>query len=234
MGTSGWTYDWNPEGTFDWYLRNSGLNAVELNTSFYRFPFRSQVRGWARKTSSRRLRWSVKVFRGVTHFRKLGEGALETWRRFRELFEPLDGYVDFYLFQLPPSFAKSGRNVERLRRFASATELGPRFAVEFRHRSWFADDTVDLCRELGITAVSVDSPEARWVVKSSGVVYLRMHGSSSWYAHDYSREELVRVAELVAALRPRKVYVFFNNDHWMLGNAREMADVLRRVLGGTS
>ncbi|MEM2358961.1 MAG: DUF72 domain-containing protein, partial [Nitrososphaerota archaeon] len=32
--TSGWLYDWNSGGTLDWYLANSGLNAVELNASF--------------------------------------------------------------------------------------------------------------------------------------------------------------------------------------------------------
>ena len=33
VGTSGWAYFWNPDG-LDWYVRNSGLNAVELNASF--------------------------------------------------------------------------------------------------------------------------------------------------------------------------------------------------------
>ncbi len=49
-----------------------------------------------------------------------------------------------------------------------------------------------------------------------------MLGRSSWYAHDYSYEELVEVA--------RRVYVFFNNDHWMLGNARTMLKLLRELL----
>ncbi|MFP3209319.1 MAG: DUF72 domain-containing protein, partial [Nitrososphaeria archaeon] len=34
VGTSGWSYAWNPDG-LEWYVRNSGLNAVELNSSFY-------------------------------------------------------------------------------------------------------------------------------------------------------------------------------------------------------
>jgi len=59
VGTSGWLYDWNEGGTLDWYVRFSGLNAVELNASFYRLPFRRQVESWARRGSS--LRWSVKI-----------------------------------------------------------------------------------------------------------------------------------------------------------------------------
>lgn len=74
VGTSGWLYDWNLDSTFDWYVRNSGLNAVELNASFYRFPFRNQVTSWTRKGSG--LRWAVKVHRYITHVKRL-RGCLE-------------------------------------------------------------------------------------------------------------------------------------------------------------
>jgi len=49
VGTSGWLYDWNEGGDLRWYVENSGLNAIELNASFYRFPFPSQVKGWSRR-----------------------------------------------------------------------------------------------------------------------------------------------------------------------------------------
>ncbi len=231
VGTSGWMYDWNLGGNFDWYVRNSGLNAVELNASFYRFPFRNQVASWAKK--GRGLRWSVKVHRSVTHLRKLSTEALSTWRKFRDLFQPLDPYIDFYLFQMPPSFSYSSSNVERVKAFANATGLGPRFAIEFRHPSWFTGKALELCRELGITVVSVDAPPpiGTWIATSNGIVYLRMHGRSTWYAHEYSTEELMEVANAIARLSPKKVYVFFNNDHWMLENAREMMKLLKRALG---
>ncbi|MEM4503151.1 MAG: DUF72 domain-containing protein, partial [Ignisphaera sp.] len=58
VGTSGWLYDWNIDGTLDWYLQNSRLNAVELNASFYRFPFRNQVSSWVKKTSIYGIRWA--------------------------------------------------------------------------------------------------------------------------------------------------------------------------------
>jgi len=231
VGTSGWMYDWNLGGNFDWYARHSRLNAVELNASFYRFPFRNQVASWARK--GRGLRWSVKVHRSITHLRKLSSAALDTWRKFRDLFAPLDPYIDFYLFQMPPSFAKSDASMERVASFARATGLGARFAIEFRHTSWFSDDTIEFCRGLGITVVSVDAPPpiGTWVARSSDAIYLRMHGRTAWYAHEYSREELEDVARRVVELEPERIYVFFNNDHWMLENAREMMEILRRLLG---
>ncbi|MDM7274500.1 MAG: DUF72 domain-containing protein [Thermoprotei archaeon] len=225
VGTSGWLYDWNLGGSFDWYLKYSGLNAVELNASFYRFPFKAQVLGWARRSFGR-LRWSVKVHRSITHYRRLSEGSLEVFSRFRELFTPLEGVIDFYMFQLPPNFSKTRSNIGRLERFSEAVELGARLAVEFRHESWFNNETVDLCRSLGATIVSIDSPIATWITSSNNIVYLRMHGRSEWYAHDYTREELDEIAEYLVKINPAKAYVFFNNNHWMLENARTMLKIL--------
>jgi uncharacterized protein YecE (DUF72 family) len=205
------------------------LNAVELNASFYRFPFPSQVKSWAVKGS--RLRWAVKVHRSITHVRRMGSAALEVWSRFRERFAPLDSLVDFYLFQLPPSFAASEECVRRLRAFAEACGLGCRMAVEFRHESWFEGKGLELCEELGATFVSVDSPMGTWVASSNGVVYLRLHGRGAWYAYEYSEEELAELASKVAELSPTRVYAFFNNDHWMLENALQMLETLRNLLG---
>jgi uncharacterized protein YecE (DUF72 family) len=42
-GTSGRLYDWNLGGSLEWYARSPGLNAVELNSSFYRIPSRLEA-----------------------------------------------------------------------------------------------------------------------------------------------------------------------------------------------
>jgi uncharacterized protein YecE (DUF72 family) len=229
VGTSGWLYDWNEGLSLDWYVAYSGLNAVELNASFYGFPFRNQVLGWARR--GRTLRWSVKVHRSITHLRKLGEASLATWGKFRELFSPMEDLVDFYLFQMPPSFSCSSENLARVESFHGKVGLGSRMAVEFRHGSCFTESTARWAEGAGLTLVSVDSPIATWIASTGGVVYLRMHGRSSWYAHDYSYGELAEVARRIRELSPRRVYVFFNNDHWMLDNARTMLKLLEELIG---
>ncbi|MGC8607632.1 MAG: DUF72 domain-containing protein [Vulcanisaeta sp.] len=230
VGTSGWLYDWNPESSLDWYVRNSGLNAVELNASFYRFPFRNQVVSWARKGSG--LRWAVKVHRYITHVKRLREDALNTWHRFRELFQPLDQYVDFYLFQMPPSFTYNDESMERVRTFTRETGLGARLAIEFRHESWFnSEDAINELRDLGITVVSVDEPGVTWVRSTSSIVYLRLHGRTDWYMYDYGEDELRDLAIKAVSLNPNAIYVFFNNDHWMLENARKMLEVLKSLIG---
>ena len=48
IGTSGWYYDWNKEKTLDWYIENSNFNVIELNASFYRFPFPNHIKGWGK------------------------------------------------------------------------------------------------------------------------------------------------------------------------------------------
>ena len=87
VGTSGWMYSWNPDG-LDWYASKSGLDTIELNMSFYRFPYPNQVRSWARKSSATGLLWSIKIHRSISHRRLLSEPAYDIWGRFHRLFQP--------------------------------------------------------------------------------------------------------------------------------------------------
>ena len=89
-------------------------------------------------------------------------------------------------------------------------------------------DTLFQRRELQehATLVSVDSPDARNRIFPGEIIYLRMHGREDWYSHDYSEEELRETAGCIRDAGPGKVYVFFNNDHAMLGNARRMREIL--------
>lgn len=231
VGTSGWFYSWNPERKLSWYLNNSKLNAIELNASFYRFPFPNQVKAWAKSE----IAWAVKVNRRITHLRRLNKEARDVWEAFRKLFEPLDSKVHFYLFQMPPSFTPAEEAKRRVEKFAKKSGLGKRMAVEFRHPEWFKQEWVEWARKLGITFVSVDAPESaglpREIFNTSGAVYLRIHGRSGWYSHYYTDEELREIAGKIWAAKPkpREAYIFFNNNHAMLENARRMREVLTHL-----
>ena len=224
VGTSGFMYSWNLEQSLDWYLENSGLNALELNASFYRFQFPSQVKGWARKGTS--LRWAIKVNRLVTHIFKFSDRAVSTWKKFERLFGPMDELIDFYLFQLPPQLTpKAADNLEK---FIRATKLNERFALEVRNIAWFKPEWVEWANKLGITWVSVDSPDFPLdIYNTSGLVYERMHGRTGWYSHYYTDDELREVVSGIKAVKPSAIYVFFNNDHDMLENARRMFENLK-------
>ncbi len=231
VGTSGFAYGWNPEGSFDWYAKNSNLNTLELNASFYRFPFPNQVKAWVRKTElfNPRLRWSIKVNRFVTHVFKFSERALSTWRKFESLFKPLDKFVDFYLFQLPPSL--TSKFSSKLEDFIKKVDLKERFALEVRNLSWFDEKWINWAKKLGITWVSVDAPDftnfPREIYSTNGIVYLRMHGRFDWYSHNYSDEELREVLGKIRRVKPKRCYIYFNNDTNMLRNARRMLELFK-------
>jgi uncharacterized protein YecE (DUF72 family) len=220
VGTSGWYYDWNREKSLDWFIAHSGLNAVELNASFYRFPLPGHVTSWARKGEG--LSWAVKVHRSVTHTHLFNERAFAVWERFRATFAPLDPAIDFYLFQAPPRFD----DADRLIAFVEDAGLGNRCAVEVRNPALLGDD--DRCARIADHAVlvSVDSPDFRNRIFPGPLVYLRMHGRDGWYSHDYTDDELEETASIIRSRQPGRVHVFFNNDHAMLDNARAMATIL--------
>ncbi|MCD6466189.1 DUF72 domain-containing protein [Candidatus Bathyarchaeota archaeon] len=228
VGTSGWSYFWNKGGNFDWFVTNSGLNAVELNASFYRFPFPNMIKSWAVK--GRDLRWSIKVNRLITHRFRFKDKALQIWGRFHKLFSPMDEIVDFYLFQLPPS--TTPKYAPRIERFAREIGLGERFALEFRNMEWFDGKWVDWASGLGITLVSVDSPDFPLkIFNTNGMVYVRMHGRTAWYSHIYTERELKEVLRNALGAHPIKLYVFFNNDHGMLINAQRTMELLQKFRG---
>jgi len=228
IGTSGWFYSWNPQRRLDWYATESGLNAVELNASFYRFPFPNQLKSWAKNGGG--LRWAVKVSRLVTHIHRFGPNAFETWERFYELFAPLDKLVDFYLFQLPPQL--DTRAQAKIEKFFGKSRLGKRLALEFRNLDWFNAETEKWAQELGITLVSIDAPNfPRTLFNSTGVIYLRMHGRNDWYRHNYTPAELNEISTRIKRLAPVAVYIFFNNDQQMLLNAHQMMKLLYRDAG---
>ena len=118
------------------------------------------------------------------------------------------------LLQFPFRFKADGGNVDYLRAAADVFgDLAP--AVEFRHRSWLTERTLEMLTELGLTYVSVDMPELPGLpppvlVATTDTAYVRFHGrrKDAWwrgdgeerYDYDYVAEELEPWAERVRAL----------------------------------
>jgi len=231
VGTSGWMYDWNPDG-FSWYVKNSGLETVELNMSFYRFPYPNQIKGWLKLTETSNLRWAIKVNRIVTHVYRLSDKSYRYMRRFIALFKPLEEYIDFFLLQLPPIFKATDKGRKRITNFINEFNLGWRLAVEFRDASWFNEEALSLARDLKFTYVSVDSPDYIFYGRSGPYTYIRFHGRTFWYAHYYTDKELYEVAKELLKLDGEAIYAYFNNNHDMLDNARRLRNILGKYISG--
>lgn len=226
VGTSGWFYDWNDDRTLDWYIKESLLNAIELNASFYRFPFPNQVKSWAKKGKS--LHWAIKVNRLITHQYKFSDNGFRLWERFYNLFSIMDDCIDYYLFQLPPIITSNLK--DKIALFIDKAKINKKFALEPRNISWFNAEAIKWAESLEITIVSIDTPEfPRTIFNTAKNIYLRMHGRTDWYAHNYTKQELRDIAKNIYSAKPEKVYVFFNNDHNMLNNAQQMMRILTRA-----
>ncbi len=221
VGTSGWSYAWNKERNLSWYLENTPFNTVELNASFYRFPFASYIKSW-KKAGEKGLRFSIKVHRLITHVHRFKEEAFDVWDKFKALFLEMDEFVDFYLFQLPPSLKPDKK--EDILRFIKYTQLKERFALEFRNIEWFSKDIEKVF--YGITLVSVSAPKLPLeIFNTSQKVYMRFHGKTAWYRYTYSQEELLYIYNVVKEKGPEKAYFYFNNDTGMYKNALYMANI---------
>lgn len=229
VGCSGWFYwHWRdtfyPKGTpssrwFHHYARS--FHTVELNAPFYCWPKVSTVQGWLRQVGRRRFTYTVKVSDLITHVKRFSRTArlVQDFYRIGDLLGPRMGC---FLFQLPPSFRYSKALLDRIVR-----QLDParRNVVEFRHRSWWNQTVYAAFRKAGIIFCSCSGPRLPGeLVKTADEIYVRFHGTSRWYRHDYSREELTVWADRIRASGATRVWAYFNNDRecYAIKNAKEL------------
>jgi uncharacterized protein YecE (DUF72 family) len=233
VGTSGWTYDaWSgpfyPAGVtgadrLSYYVTR--FDTVEVNATFYRLPFAGMITGWNRRLPPG-FHLVLKGPRTVTHLRKL-HACEDLLRTFFDRVLPLTA-LKVILWQLPPSLHK---DTERLERFLVRLPTAVRHAVEFRHASWWDDETVRLLAAHCAAFVSVSHPRLPDdLVASTDLLYLRFHGlGTRLYDYHYSRRELSEwVAKLAPHVGGREIYAFFNND--VAAQAPKNAAQLLRML----
>lgn len=206
-GTSGYSYpQW--KGSFypddaaaadflELYARR--LPTVEINNTFYRFPSEKVIDAWKAQTPAH-FRFAVKAHRRITHLARLSPAAGDQIVEFVARCGQLGSRLACILFQLPPDFA---RNDSRLETFLAALPPGPRYAVEFRHESWFADEVQEKLRRRNVACVSGDADDqAPRRLVTADFIYTRLRRGS------YSDSELAAW------------------DAWFRAQAAEKRDVL--------
>lgn len=237
IGTSGWSYkDWvgpfYPEGmpSTRWFSHYCAhFPTVELNVTFYRIPSFKTVENWT-AASPPEFQFAIKMNRQVTHIRCLvgAEGALH---RFLEMAERFGPKLKVILIQLPPTLVFDKAAVEDFLTLLRHLDPDRRYAIEFRHPSWFKDEVFDLLYRMGVSVCIADSggPFPPYEVLTTPFVYVRFHGPGARYASKYSDEEMAAAAEKIHDwARRRDVFVYFNND--MHGYGIENASKLREML----
>jgi uncharacterized protein YecE (DUF72 family) len=90
-----------------------------------------------------------------------------------------------------------------------------RYAFEFRHKSWYADEVFDLLHRHDVALCVSDHRDAPspWEITARHV-YLRGHGPGGHYRDNYSPATLRRWARKIREWRDegRDVLVYFDND----------------------
>jgi uncharacterized protein YecE (DUF72 family) len=211
VGTSGYSYkEW--KGAFypdklpgkkmlGFYAQH--FPAVEINSTFRRFPTASTVEAWAAQVPST-FRFVLKARQTITHFRRLqnAEEQIDDFINLALLLKERQGPL---LFQLPPNFKK---DVPRLEAFLNYVAGRAIIVMEFRHESWFCDEVYD-CLRAHSTAMCVtdenDLPQAK-LVRTADFGYLRFREES------YTTRKLNEWIKRIRAQKWPAVYVFFKHE----------------------
>ena len=259
------------------------FSTVEVDSTYYAVPTVEIVQGWVDRTPPGFV-MHVKAFGLMTrHPVKLEQlppelrdgmpvderGRVDrpppelralVFRQFLDALEPLRsaGKLGGILFQLPPYIVWKPASLDYLE--WAADQVGAdRMLVEFRHRSWLAEDArAEVLRWLearGMAYVTVDAPKVEAlnvpptvVAATAPLAYVRFHGrnAGTWNARGggaakrfdylYGEDELREWVPPLRALasEAHEVYAFFNNNNVSDGVAQAPAGaaLLRRLLEG--
>ncbi len=198
IGTAGWSVPARykaelPQGGSQLERYAQALNAVEINSTFYRPHKRETYERWADETPAG-FRFSVKMPRGITHFARLRNcGAMLD--RFVGEVAGLGEKLGVLLAQLPPKLALDREAADAFFRDLRARIATP-VALEPRHADWFAPGMDAWLAEREVARVAADPAPADGASEPGGwegLVYWRLHGSPRRY---YSRYDEAALAAL--------------------------------------
>jgi uncharacterized protein YecE (DUF72 family) len=238
IGTSGWYYDhWRerfypadlPKSKwFEYYAQH--FDTVEINNTFYHLPKEQTLQRW-HDIAPKDFLYAVKANRYITHIKKLNDAA-ESCELFLERVNLLKTRLGPILYQLPPSLHK---NLDLLEAFIKLLPKRKTAVFEFRHQSWYGDDTFKLLDKSGVgfcihDMLGKESPR----IVTGNVIYVRFHGTAGRYAGNYPESQLQDWAKWLKsqAKNVRAVYAYFNNDvqGHAINNAKQLKSLLKSLL----
>jgi uncharacterized protein YecE (DUF72 family) len=232
VGCSGFYYpNWKnkfyPKGVpqKNWLSYYSSIfKTVELNGTFYRLPKPSDLKRYFQITPDD-FTFSVKVSRFITHVTRLTiKQSIDDFQNLVR--ENLENKLQYFLFQFPSNFRYSEENLQRI---LASVPNRPQSVVEFRHSSWWNALVKESLTQSNITFANVDFPGLdTYVMNTSPVFYLRLHGNPVLFSSSYETSTLQKFQEQI----PHDAVdtnVYFNNTMEEAGykNAAQFMTMLK-------
>ncbi|MGQ9662914.1 MAG: DUF72 domain-containing protein [Kiritimatiellia bacterium] len=255
VGVAGWSYpDWDgyvypPEIKARERLRYVAtfVDAVEINSTFYRPPDRRTVSTWLEQTADfADFFFTAKIHQDITH-RGTIEAAMV--KAFHSGFEPMSQQkkLKHLLAQFPYDFRDCSEARAHLQAVARAFGDMCSVTMELRHNSWQAPEALEYLRALGVNVATLDYPTTRnsFNLRTCTVgdhLYFRLHGrnAKAWfdrnagrdgrYDYFYNEKEITEiVTRAIELAHASKTLVIVANNHFRgkeLVNALQIKAVL--------
>ena len=229
------------------------FDTVEVDSTFYRAPSLSTVKGWYAKTPKGFL-FAAKVPQSITHEKMLVD-CKDELSNFLKTMDALGEKLGPLLFQFPyfnrTKFKSGGEFIARLRTFLKSLPKGYRFAVEVRNKSWMDARLAEALKERGVALTLVDHV---WMPRpgelfekfdpiTSDFTYIRWLGdrkgieerTKTWNRVIVDRREEIRDwVEICRRVVKRRIQIFaFANNHYA-GYAPGTVEMFRDIWGSKS
>lgn len=191
---------------------------TEINYSFRRIPSEKALTNWSTATPAE-FRFSMKALQEITHVRKLRDcdGVLE---RFCVALKTLGDKLGAVLFQLPP-FLRS--DTPLLKDFLATIPEGLQSTFEFRHSSWFNDETYTALKVANAALCIADTEGLTTPVEATADFgYFRLRNPG------YNKTDIARWAKVIREQKWKTTYVYFKHEETGTGPkfARQFLDEL--------
>jgi uncharacterized protein YecE (DUF72 family) len=124
-----------------------------------------------------------------------------------------------------------------LKKILAQMDSSRRNVVEFRHRSWWNPKVYAAFKKARVIFCSCSGPKLPdELIVTTDEVYIRFHGLTKWYRHDYTPQELRVWVERIRASGCSRVWAYFNNDRDAnaIKNAREFTKQLKHAFNTQS
>ena len=193
------------------------VNAEEIDSTFYGTPRIETVQRWYMDTPED-FRFCPKTPREITHDKSL-RGTHLDMADFILVMRALNDKLGVILIQLPPSFRVDQFDI--LDKFLGSLPDDLKFAVEFRHPSWYQSQTKLMLHKHQVCWAGTEYPDLpRGITLTSDFAYFRLIGQHDQFLN-HNREQIDRSENLKWWYQHlinhreslKSLYGFFNNDY---------------------